>query len=641
VFLRRTLAAIRRLLEQKYFPIAIAIFAFLVFLPTIKFGLMLDDLIHRSILIDPDRLPQEIYKTGLTPTESGKLTTALFDLFAFFGDKQQMNKARDYGTLPWWAPKNFRASMWRPLSSFTHWLDYRLFPDSPVLMHIHHLLWFSAVIFLIAVFYRRLLGPTWIAALAVIIFLIDENNVLPVMFNAHRNSIIAMFFGLLCTLCHHHWRKSHSLAAAIAAPLFLLLSLFCAEAGIATFAFILAYAIALEKGSIKKRAATIMPAVVTIVVWRLLYNVLGYGVDDMGISYIDPVYEPLRFVTALLERLPIMLFGLFSAIPPEYLLSLSPAAKPFFLITVVVLLLLMLVVMAPLIRNNKLALYFCLAAIFAIIPFCACYAQGRNLLFASIPGFALIAVFITDVFKKADYLPKSFLYRAAIWIIYISLFLTHIPGALLGKVIDIKMTTSMLSNISALESITKNIDKDTSLIMVNTHCVLNVTFLPFYQAYDGHDLPENMRTLVQGYRALEVKRANENTLIIKSKTGDIFSCGDIGPMHIAYVFKTFNDLFQSDKTIFKPGDIFELPRLTINILGVDQKDMPTEIAFVFDTALEDDSLRFFYFDWYSFSHKPFEVPAVGQAVELPGPPYASLPDVIQYFKWQLTKSLFE
>jgi hypothetical protein len=398
---------------------------------------------------------------------------------------------------------------------------------------------------------------------------------------------------------------------------------------------------ALEQGSIKKRAVTIMPAVVTIVAWRLLYNTLGYGVDNMGISYIDPVYEPLRFVTALLERLPVMLLGLFSVIPPEYLLSLNPAAKPWFIMTVVVLLLLMLAVMAPLLRKNKLALYFCLAAVFAVIPFCACSAQGRNLLFASIPGFALIAVFITDVFKKADYLPKSFLYRTTIWIVCIGLFLTHIPGALLGKVIDIKMTSSMLSGISPPESITQNVDKNKSLIMVNTHCALAVTFLPFYQAYDGHNLPKNMRTLVPGYRALEVKRTDENTLIIKPKTGDFFSCGDIGPMHIAYVFKTFNDLFQSDKTIFKPGDTFELHGLTVKILSVDQKAMPTEIAFIFDIPLEDDSLRFFYFDWNSFSHKPFEMPSVGQVVELPGPPYASLSGVIQYFKRQLTKSLFE
>jgi hypothetical protein len=150
---------------------------------------MLDDLIHRSILIDPDRLPQEIYKTGLTPGKSGKLSTAFFGLFAFCSGQQLTDKAREYGTLPWWTPKNMKASMWRPISSLSHWFDYRLFPDSPALMHIHHLVWFSAVIFLITVFYRRLIGPSWIAALAVTMFIIDENNVLPVTLHTLPSSL--------------------------------------------------------------------------------------------------------------------------------------------------------------------------------------------------------------------------------------------------------------------------------------------------------------------------------------------------------------------------------------------------------------------------------------------------------------------
>jgi len=445
--MKKPLIAIRKPLEHKYFPLAIAIIAFLIALPTIKSGLMLDDLIHRSVLIDPDRLPQEIYETGLTPGKPGKFSTAVFDLFGFSRDQRQVDKAREYGVLPWWSPKDVKGAFWRPITGFTHWLDYRLFPDSPQLMHIHHLLWFSALIFFITIFYRRLIGPTWIAALAIIFFIIDENNLFPVTFIAHRNSIIAMFFGLLCILCHQRWRKNNSLVAAIAAPMFLLLSLFSAEAGIATFAFILAYAIALEKEPLTKRIATIAPAVCTIIFWRLIYNTLGYGVENIGI-YIDPVNEPLRYTIALLERLPIMLFGIFSAMPTDFVLALSPSARIWFVIIAFTSLLLLLAVMFPLFRKNRLAVFFALATIFAVIPFCACFPSSRNLLFASIPGFALIAIFIVDVFKRASYLPKSLLYRIAIWIVCVSLFLTHLPVALSGKIIGLKMNASVLDGIS-------------------------------------------------------------------------------------------------------------------------------------------------------------------------------------------------
>lgn len=633
---RKILIVTRKAVEHRYFPLAIAVIAFIVSLPAINSGLMLDDLIHRSVLIDPDRLPQEIYNTGLTPGKPGKLSTAVFDLFGFCGDQQQADKAKEYGALPWWTLNGFKAALWRPLSGFSHWLDYRLFPDSPQLMHVHSLLWFSAIIFLTAVLYRELIGPTWIAALAVLMFLIDENNTIPVMFNAHRNSLIALVFGLSCTLCHHHWRKNNSLVAAIAAPIFLLLSLFSAEAGIATFAFILAYAIALEKGPVKKRAATIVPAVCTIIAWRLLYNVLGYGVDNIGI-YIDPVNDPFHYTMALLERLPVMLFGIFSAVQPDLTFSVSSEAKSWFIIIAVGLPLFLLVVMLPLLRKNKLALYFYLATVFAVIPFCACFPSGRNLLFASVPAFALIAIFITDIFKRANYLPKALFYRVVIWIVCIGLFLTHLPGALLGKVVISKMNSSILSGIGSPGAVAESITKDKNLVVISTPCALGFAFLPFYQAYEGKDLPKSVRALVPGFRTIEINRADENTLIIKTKAGDVFSCGDIGPMHIAYVFKLFNDLFQSANAVFKLGDIFELPQLTVKILQVDQKAMPTEIAFTFDTALEDDSLCFYWFDWHG-GHKPFEIPPIGQTVEIPGPPKVTLSDVIRFFKWQLTKN---
>jgi len=103
-------------------------------------------------------------------------------------------------------------------------------------------------------------------------------------------------------------------------------------------------------------------------------------------------------------------------------------------------------------------------------------------------------------------------------------------------------------------------------------------------------------------------------------------------MHIAYVFKLFNDLFQNKDLVFHPGDTFKLPQLNVKVVQVDKDSLPTELAFIFNTSLEDDSLRFYQFDWYGLSHKPFEIPAIGQTVELPGPPYARLSDVIRFFK---------
>ena len=84
--------------------------------------------------------------------------------------------------------------------------------------------------------------------------------------------------------------------------------------------------------------------------------------------------------------------------------------------------------------------------------------------------------------------------------------------------------------------------------------------------------------------------------------------------------------------------MFESSQMNVVVLEVDKNGLPTELAFIFNTSLEDDSLRFYQFDWSSLSHKPFEIPAIGQTVEIAGPPYVWLSDVIRFVKWQIIKA---
>jgi hypothetical protein len=177
-----------------------------------------------------------------------------------------------------------------------------------------------------------------------------------------------------------------------------------------------------------------------------------------------------------------------------------------------------------------------------------------------------------------------------------------------------------------------NVRSDQELVMLNSPCALVLTYLPFAQAYEGLEPAGGIKILTSALRFLEVYRADERTLIIKAKGGDIFSCDDIGPMHFAYFAKTFNDLFRNEKFSFQAGQVVILPRLTVEVLSVDQNAMPTKVSFTFDTSLEDESFCFYKFSWRSFSYEKFTLPAVGESVELPGPPYASWSDVFDFFR---------
>ena len=144
----------------------------LVMLPALKTGLVADDLMQRSVELRPSQLPARMHETG-NPADSGSLSTVLFDLFGLNRNPQSMALMKNYGTLPWWTPDDLKLSLCRPVAAFTHWLDYRLFPDSPALMHAHNIAWFAVVVFLLTIVYRKLMGAGWAAGLAALLFLLD------------------------------------------------------------------------------------------------------------------------------------------------------------------------------------------------------------------------------------------------------------------------------------------------------------------------------------------------------------------------------------------------------------------------------------------------------------------------------------
>ena len=96
-------------------------------------------------------------------------------MFRFFhGDPGRTGRLMDLGLYPWWTYPGLKAEFLQALTVLTHRLDYALWPDSPVLMHAHSLLWLGAAVAATAAFYRRMLGATWVAGVAALLFAVDD-----------------------------------------------------------------------------------------------------------------------------------------------------------------------------------------------------------------------------------------------------------------------------------------------------------------------------------------------------------------------------------------------------------------------------------------------------------------------------------
>ena len=612
-------------MESKYAPIAAACFAAVLMLPALNAGFMQDDMFHRVRLVDPAQLPPRLGDTGWIPPDAGTVTAAMRDMHSFARTKQGVDKLKDVGMCPWWTARDWRFANWRPLDSFTHWLDYRLFPNSPGLMHLHNILWFMAVVFLLTLLYRQFITPVWIASLAALLFIIDDSNYFPVMWIANRNLILALCFSILTLLLHHQWRRNHSLLAGIATPFTLLLSLLSTEAGIATFAYLFAYALIIERESRMQRLVSLAPSAIVIVVWRMIYNALGYGAVASGFV-IDPGREPLRYARAVLERVPVLLSGQWGPTPAEMLDLFSDYAQGRYFLITVAFSVVVLILLLPLLRNNRVALYWFVGMALCILPICATVPMNRNLLFVAIGAFGLTAQFIGGLFIKENWTFRSDYWRVPAWILCLALLVTHVGVAGAARIRAPKTMAFVFDTFYSTIEVGQSADlTDKTVVVVNAPHPFLFLGLPVLRAYWNQPIPERTRLLSPGFAPLQITRTGEKTLRVKAQTGNLLSPDlsrrDFKP-NIANFYYEFNSLFRPHDLPFEAGEKFELNDMSIEIIEVDSNGQPTEIQIRFDVSLDDPSLHWLQWNWKGpglGEYSTFNVPQIGKEASLKGP----------------------
>ena len=621
----RILHLIKTALEHRYFPAVLAVLTVIIMLPALNAGFIQDDLFHQAKLLEPSELPERFYDMRLSPPDSGTLPGVLRDMYAIVRTERDIKVFKNFGILPWWTAEDFRASNWRPLTALTHWLDYQLFPNSPALMHAHSLIWFAAVIFMVAVLYRKLLGPVWIAGLAALLYTVDDSNYFPAMWIANRNLLLSLFFSILTLLMYHRWRQQKSVYAGVAVPFLLLLALLSTEAGIATFAYLFAYALIIDRGSWRRRALSLVPSFIVIVIWRIIYNALGYGARGGGFI-IDPGHEPLRYAWAVVKRAPVLLSGQWGWQPAEMFNLFSDYARRWNLLAAAAFLLLILIVFVPLLRKSRVALFWFVGMILCILPICATSPMNRNLLFAAIGAFGLTALFLGGLFVKESWVPRSQLWRVPAWILCLTLIIIHIVLAGAGRITAPRTWSFVFDTFYSTIEVGSEPDlENKTTVVVNAPNPFLLLGLPVLRAYENKPLPERTRILAPGFVPLEITRTREKTLLLKAQTGHILSPEtsreDFKP-NFVYFYDEFNSLFRPENLPFRAGEQVELSGMSVEVIDVDRKGQPTQVLFRFAVSLDDSSLSWLQWNWKKGgfgSYSRFNVPAVGEKAYIPGP----------------------
>ena len=618
-------ARLRQDLESRYAPLVIAGIAAVIMLPALNAGLIQDDLFHRVRLVEPSQLPQELSAAGLIDPNAGSLSVALRDMYCLSRTQQDTDKLKESGLCPWWTAGDFRFANFRPLDSFTHWLDYRLFPNSPTLMHLHSIIWFTAVVLLLAILYRQLMVPAWMASLAAMLYVIDDSNYFPAMWIANRNLLLALFFSLITLLLHHKWRQHNSLVSGIIAPFTLLLSLLSTEAGIATFAYLFAYALIIDRDSRIRSIVSLAPAFLVIAVWRVIYNMLGYGAGGSGFV-IDPGREPLRYARAVLERAPVLLSGQWGGTPADMLHMFSDYAGAWYLLASVLYLTLILLVFLPLLRKNRVALYWFTGMLLCVFPICATSAMNRNLLFVAIGAFGVMTQFISGLFTRESWTAKSRFWRVPAWILCVTLIFVHAGFSIVSRARSPKMVSFFFKTLnSTIEVDPKDDLTDKTLVVVNAPNPFLFIGLPLMRYYQHQAVPAKTRLLAPGYNPLKIIRIGEKSLIVEILAGSLLKIDSSGrdfKPNFVYFYHELSSLVRPEDKPFKAGEKIELSDMSAEIISVDADGQPTKVRFDFNTSLDNPSLRWLQWKWKGNgfgSYSKFKMPQVGEISYTTGP----------------------
>lgn len=613
-------------LASKYLPWIAAAMAIIFMLPAIKEGLLTDDLIQRIPQLKPSQIPPNLYRTGAVPENTGTLKAVIFETFGFTRTKQRLEKGINYGMLPWCFTKDTKCSLWRPLTAFTHWLDYRIFPNSPALMHVRNILWFAAGVFFISLMYRKIIGANWIAGLAAIMFVLDSNTYFPVMFVANRGFIAAFFMGVCCFYFHRKWRIENSKIAASLSFVFMMLSLLCNEGGVSTFAFILAYELALDDVKWAKRLTALLPAIACIMIWRIVYNGFGFGVSGIGGGYIDPGYEPFKFLMFLPIYVIAILSGQLSGIAPDIMMGLNFQWCKYVYAFYIAFIMAAMILFLPVIWKNKIARFWFLVFVFAAIPVVAAPAS-KNFIFLSVGAYGFIAIFVYEISDKQKRLSYKAIYKYASILLCCFLLLVHIPLAAVSRIFVPRAAHFVLSSFSNPRVYRDaGLSQESDFVIINAPCYLATSIVPFTAAYYNLPVPKSVHSLGALYTGLTIERPDERTLIITSKEENIFTANQEYAVHITHAMSIMDRLFVSPR-MFKNTKQFVNDDFTVEILEIDS-GFAKKAAFTFTTPLENK--KWLRFDLDKFGYVPFELPQKGDTVIIEGPGKLNMANAINY-----------
>ena len=545
--------------------VLLGLLAFVLALPSLGLGLMTDD-----------RAFAEKFQRGDGPLVVYSIT------------QQEIAAGKERGMYPWWTSSELSLRFLRPLSALSHELDYRVFSGAPWVMHLVNAVLYALIVLVAFQLYRMLLPQQpRLAALASLLFVIDDGHATTVGWIASRSMLLSSLFGLTSVLLYARSRagagRSSSTVPRVGATAMFALALCAAESGLSTLAYLGAYALVFEAGSLFQRISRLLPELSVFAIWAALYVSGGYGVH--GLSLYRELSSPLSVLGGGLIDLPAWLFILLGPSLVDMAMLQAPGIAR---LTATVLCLPLLLALYYGLPRTRASVFFGLGALFCLPPLFTTLPQDRLLTMASFGGFGIVASLLTGA--KQRNMPATRWVLGALHLVLAPLL--FIPALGQNRLIDLAAhrVASALPQAPARQ-----------VVLVNTPVEL-LTLYAWQQLLNDPEskLPDTFSQLYAGSARLTVRRSDERTL-------ELLPEGGWGRVPIERIFANVADMPGA-------GSQLQVSNMEISVAEATSDGRPARVLFRFPKPLEDPSL--FFLAWQQSQPVPWQPPAVGQQLTL-------------------------
>jgi hypothetical protein len=574
-----------RFLSGRWCIAIAALLGMLLVAPALNSGLMGDDYLHWSLL---------------TERGSNAQPGSSFGLFTFADGDVARNQAMiDSGQLVWWASPNLRISFWRPVAEWSQWIDYRFWPESPVLAHLHSLLLYGVMVLLVGKLFKELSDDTRSSNFATLLFAGNMLHGFAVAWLACRNQMLSGILLTLTLLSYHRWRSGRSLWHAVLAALSLIVGLLSAEASIQAAAYLFAYALFMERGKpLFGRFAALVPFAIIVLVWKATHGQLGYGSFGSP-GYVDPSSNPVGFLGSLALRLPALMLAQWFGVSSVAFELLSRETQIMYATAATVALLALAYAIHRLDGfKTPLARFFALGSVLALVPACAGYPFDRLTLNSDIGASGLLAIVLLSVWARRKQLSGGAV--AAMKYLVLVVGFIHVvifPVAKLGISVIMKPVNTAGEKAVTL-AMPKAIEgQEDHFLLVNTPSAEATYYMPLTRQYHGMANPTTIRALGPDYQAMTMTRLDDVSLRLLAPQG----------------FKgTITRDFKKEP--FKAGDTVKMGDIGVRVDAVNARGVPTDVVFRFPDSI--DNAKWHFLMWTEDGVARMKPPAPGQSREI-------------------------